>query len=777
MTIRAPESHPVSDDIDDLDDVSASPAGVLATQVERRSFIGYAIKGSALAVALTVGADRVTGDDDAEALDLLPPIPELADVLDLTDLLLLSGDPFYYDYLIRIEPDNRIRFELPRMEVGQGIITAAVMIVAEELDVAIDMIDPSLSPAEIRRLTGQITGGSHSISSLWDPLRKVTAALRQMVVVAASQQLGVPADQITTQDGIASAPDGRTLRYADLSNGVEGRNDLARLAIPKDPSDYRVVGQPTARLDARDIVTGKVEYAMDLDVVPDAMPTVVARPPTLGGTVASYDDSVARSLPGVIDVVEVPIDVDGASSGVAVIARSFGEAFRGRDALEIVWNGGTADDLSDDDIIADLRRINLPTLPSIPLLTKKVSGEFIFPYMAHAPMETMTAIADVSGGRARVWTGVKTPVAAQAKIARDLGLLPTNVEVNVIKTGGSFGRRLFFDAAVEAARISSIAGRPVKLMFTRQEDMKFGRARPLSIHNVQATYRTRSLLGGKGKVFSFDHRAATPELDLRHGFGEGITALGGELVPFGFSQTIWHSTQLLQYDFGLTTLLLNEKKFPVATSSWRGIYSGTAVVANEVIVDELARAMGEDEYDFRMRTLDDERTKAVLAKVAELGDWGRPMPAGSAQGFGVHNEYKSRAAVLCELQTSRDPGVDARVTKLVVSLDVNRVVNPTGLEAQVIGAATDAISSILRTGLHLDDGAIRESSYSDFEIAQMKHTPPEIEVHFMPANGERPGGAGELALPAVAAAIANAFARATGIKPRRFPLRDFYQEG
>ncbi len=774
MTTRSPESHAETEDIDDA---LPSPTGVLATRVERRSFIGYAIKGSALAVALTVGADSVTGSDDAEALDLLPPIPELANALDLTDLLLLSGDPFYYDYLIRIEADNRVRFELPRMEVGQGILTAAVMIVAEELDVAVDMIDPSLSPAEIRRLTGQITGGSHSISSLWDPLRKVTAALRQMVVLAAAQQLGVPADQITTQDGIASAPDGRTLRYADLTNGVEGRNDLARLAVPKDPSAYRVVGQPTGRLDARDIVTGKVEYAMDLDVVPDAMPTVVARPPTLGGTVASYDDSVARSLPGVIDVVEVPIDVEGASSGVAVIARSFGEAFRGRDALEIVWNGGTADDLSDDDIIDDLRRINLPTLPSIPLLTKKVSGEFIFPYMAHAPMETMTAIADVSGGSARVWTGVKTPVAAQAKIARDLGILPTSVEINVIKTGGSFGRRLFFDAAVEAARISSIAGRPIKLMFTRQEDTKFGRARPLSIHNVQATYRTRSLFGGKGRVFSFDHRAATPELDLRHGFGEGITALGGELVPFGFSQTIWHSTQLVQYDFGLTTLLLNEKKFPVATSSWRGIYSGTAVVANEVIVDELARAMGEDELDFRMRTLDDERSKAVLAKVAELGDWGRSMPAGSAQGFGLHNEYKSRAAVLCELQTSPDPDVDARVTKLVVSLDVNRVVNPTGLEAQVIGAATDAISSILRTGLHLDNGAIRESSYGDFEIAQMKHTPPEIEVHFMPPNGERPGGAGELALPAVAAAIANAFARATGIKPRRFPLRDFYQEG
>ena len=759
----------------DVDDVGkGSDQHEDGSGVDRRSFLGYVIKGSTLAVALSVGAD-MRSRPSATALDLA--IPELADELDLTDLLLLSGDPFYYDYLIRITPENRVRFELPRMEVGQGIITAAAMIVAEELDVSLDSIDTTLSPAEIRRQTGQITGGSHSISSLWDPLRKVTAALRAVIVQSAAAQLGVAPADITTADGIASAPDGRSVRYADVSDGVEGRNDLARTAVPKDPSEYRVVGQPVGRLDARDIVTGKIEYAMDMDVVPDALPTVVARPPTLGGTVRSFDDTVARSLPGVVDIAEVPTDVEGASSGVAVVARTFGEAFRGRDALEIEWNSGTAEDLSDDDVIEQLRAINLPTLPSLPLLTSKVEGEFIFPYVAHAPLETMTAIADVSGGKARVWTGAKTPVAAQAKIARDLNMLPTDVEVNVVKTGGSFGRRLFFDAAVEAARISSILGRPIKLMFTRQEDTKFGRARPLSIHNVKASYRKGGLLGGPGEVLTFDHRAATSALDLRHGFGEGITALSGELAAFGFSQTIWHTTQLIQYDFGATSLLLNEKEFPVATSSWRGIYSGTAVVANEIIVDELARAMGEDEYEFRMRTLDDDRTKAVLQKVAEVGGWGRSLPKRCAQGLGVHNEYKSRAAVLCELKIHRNARRDARVTKMVVAVDVNRVVNPAGLEAQVIGAATDAITTILRTGLHLDNGAIRESSYGDFEIAQMKHTPPEIEVIFMPTNGDRPGGSGELVVPAAAAAIANAFARATGIKPRRFPLRDFHEEG
>lgn len=750
----------------------AAPAGV-----DRRQFLGYLVKGTGLAVALSVGVDAV--DADVADAQVLPPIPEFADEVDLTDLLLLSGDPFYYDYKITITDDNRVAFEVPRMEVGQGINLTSTMIVAEELDVRLDQVDTALSPAEIRRSTGQITGGSHSTPSLWDPLRKVTAALRAVIVAAAAAEFGVAPDDVTTSEGQAIAPDGRTIDYADLSDGVEGRNDAARLATPKDPGDYRVIGSPQTRTDARDIVTGKVQFAMDMDVVPDAMPCVVARPPTLGGTVRSYDDTAARQVPGVIDVCEVPTDVEGASSGVAVVARSVGDAFKGRDALVVEWNDGTAEDLSDDDVLEQLRAINLPTLPGIPILTKSVKGEFVFPYMAHAPMETMTAIADVSGGRARIWTGAKTPLAAQAKIARDLGILPTDVELNVVKTGGSFGRRLFFDAAVEGARISSILGRPIKLMFTRQGDTKFGRARPLSLHNVQATY-TPGLLGGGGEVLTFDHRCATPELDLRHGFGDGITALGAEYAAYGYSQTIWHTTQLVQYDVGVTSLLLNEKKFPVPTSSWRGIYSGTANVANEVIIDELAREMGQDELEFRMDRLDDDRSRAVLQTVADEGDWGRSLrqtrKTKRAQGLGSHKEYKSRAAVLAEVATDSREDREMRVTKMVAALDVNRVVNPRGLEGQVISAINDAIAYVIRTGLHLDDGAIRESSYGDFEVPRMDNSPPEIEIHFMPPNGDRPGGAGELVVPAAAAAIANAFARATGIKPRRFPLRDFHPE-
>lgn len=312
----------------------------------RRKFIGYMLKGSSFAVALHITSGAIRPQD---ANARLLGIPELADELDLTDLLLISGDPFYYDYLIKITSDNRVRFELPRMEVGQGILTAAMMILAEELDVEMSSIDATLSPAEIRRATGQITGGSHAVTSLWDPLRKVAAALLHKIKLSAAVHFGISVNDISTENGFAIDNDGSRIAYSELTAGVEGRNDAARLAKPKDPSQYKIIGTPQKRADARDIVTGKLDFAMDLDI-PDAMPTVVARPPSLGGCVITFDDSEAIGLPGVLAIKEVPLDVDANSSGVAVVARSFGEAFRARDALNITWSVGAAEHLSDAEI-------------------------------------------------------------------------------------------------------------------------------------------------------------------------------------------------------------------------------------------------------------------------------------------------------------------------------------------------------------------------------------------------------------------------------------------
>jgi isoquinoline 1-oxidoreductase beta subunit len=731
--------------------------------LSRRHFLARVTTGTGLAVALAVvdPLSRPAAADD-----------QIAEVFDFTDVMLLSSAPFVHDFLIAITPDNRIRFEVPRAEIGQGITTATAMIVAEELDVDLDWIDVELSPAEPRRVTGQFTGGSTSISVLWNPLRRVAALLRQNLLYLGGAVLSADPATLGTADGRVVAPDGRSVPFSDLSVGVEGPSPWAPFATPKDPSTYRVIGQPRGRVDALDIVTGGLRTAGDLDVVPDTVVAVVARPPSFGADVIDFDPAVAN-LPGVVDVFRIPIGVEGDTDGVAVLARTFGEAQRGLDALGVRWGPGPNETLDDAAVIAELQALNAPTLPPRPWFGTEITGEFIFPYLSHAPLETMSAVADATGPQVRVWTGAQTPLAAQAKIAREFGVPIEQVDLTVVPSGGSFGRRLFFDAAVEAARISRRAQRPVKLLYTRSQDTSQGRARPLSVHNVQAVHAPG--WWGNGRLLQFHHRAATAAVDFRHGLGDGLTAGAGEALPAAFSSTYFATSQAIHYEADQATISLQEAEFPVPTASWRGVYAGTVNVANEIIVDEVARSVGEDELAYRLRTLEDDRAKAVLRKAAQVGQWGRSMGPGQAQGLGLHVEYKSRAAVLAEVAYL--PGTDqpVRVTKLVIVLDVNRVVNPTGLEAQAIGAATDAITSVVTAGLHVDGGAIQESSYADFRVARMADVPAEVQVVLMPDNGDDPGGAGELVVAPAGAAIANAFARASGIQPRRFPLNEHYR--
>jgi isoquinoline 1-oxidoreductase beta subunit len=463
----------------------------------------------------------------------------------------------------------------------------------------------------------------------------------------------------------------------------------------------------------------------------------------------------ARSMPGVIDIKVVP-------TGVAVMAETFGQAQAARDALEVAWNGGTVDDLSDADIRKQLRAAALPfVVPG--LLTKHVDAEFDFAFASHAPMETNSAIADVRSDRAEIWAGLKSPVVAKQTIARELGLPEDKVTVHVTQGGGSFGRRLFFDAALEAALVSKAMGKPVKLMWTRVDDMRHGRARPATHHKLRATL-------GLGKVLTYEHRVAAVETDFRHGLGEILTATAASLPVGGnlsFAQTVFHTTVKVPYDFGVVTELLTEVPLKMHTASWRSVYSANTRGAEEILVDEIAKALGKDPVAFRRAALTSARQRAVLDKVATAGRWGRSMPKGFAQGVGFHEEYKSCTACLVEID-ARDPKAP-RVTKAVIAADVGRPINPRGLESQLLGGLTDAISTTLRAGLHIEKGLPLEGSYSQFHYARQKDTPRDVEIHIMPANGE-PGGAGELGVPAAVGAVANAYARATGIRPRSFPI-------
>lgn len=680
-------------------------------------------------------------------------LPGIPDILGPGDALIVAGLPTSHLLVLELTTAGRAVLHLPRLEVGQGITTAVALLVADELDARLADVDVPLSDGRPELLFNQLTGASNSVRSLYDPVRAAAAAARARLVTAAARRWNLPADTLRTADSAVLAPDGRRAGYGELAADAAAIAAPAVSSAPKTADRLRLVGRPTGRIDARDLVTGRAKYAGDL-AVPGAVPTVVARPTTVNGTLKSLDATAARAMPGVLGVVRIP-------SGVAVLAETFDQALKARSALVTTWNPGPAAGLSDADIRARLRAAHAP-FPVPPLLTRYVDGEFDFAFVNHAPMEVLTAVADVRPNRAEVWFAAQTPIIAQQAIAAELGLPQSAVTVHVVRGGGSFGRRLFFDAALEAAQVSRAAGRPVKLMWTRNDDMRHGRMRPASHHRVRATY-------GLGQVLTYEHRAAAIKTDLRHGLGEALSAAGFDLSLAGISlsQAYFLLAEKNPYDVGLPAQFLTEVPLDVHTGSWRSVHSGTVRVADEIMMDELARRMGQDEVAFRRARLRDGAGRAVLDAAAKAGDWGRPMPPGQAQGVGYHDENGGRAACLVEIDAT-DPK-NPRVTKAVIAADVGQVVNPRGLEAQLTGALMDGISVILQAGNHLDNGAFREGSYADFHYARQRHSPPVVEIHLMPPSGP-PGGAGELGVPAACAAVANAYARATGTSPRSFPV-------
>ncbi|ATB41487.1 ioquinoline 1-oxidoreductase subunit beta [Cystobacter fuscus] len=666
-----------------------------------------------------------------------------------------AADAATFDLFLALHPDGRIALTMPRTETGQGISTGMAMLVAEELDANLSSVDVRSADADPRWLV-QLTGLSTTMRYLADPARAAAACARARLITAAAHRWHLPASSLTTAQGEVLAPDGRRAGYGTLAH------EAAQVLIPevsprpKSPSAYTLVGQPTGRVDARALVTGAARFTLDLSH-PEAVCTVVARPPTLRGTVRSYDASAALALPGVVGVVPLP-------HGVAVAADNFAQALAARDALKISWQPGPAAGLSDANIRATLEaRLGPRPLPPL-FTTRTLEARFDFPYLAHAPLETQDCVARVVGDSAEVWLGAQDPQFTQREVATALGwaLTPGRVQVHPQRAGGAFGRRFFSEPAIEAALVSRALGRTVRLMWTRNDDMRQGRYRPASHHRLLAW------VGPGGVVLGYNHQAVIPTLDLSHGFGDLATSLGSGLSPELASEAFFLLTQQVPYRLGLVSQQLLQVSLPIPTASFRSVYSSQVVVANEVFLDEVARELGVDAVQWRRSRLTSSRLLAVLDTVAREGQWGRALPPGVAQGVAVHEEWNSAVAHLVEVDTR---GPTPRVTRVTVAADVGLPINPRSVEAQLQGATVDAFSTTLSAGLHLDAGAVREGSYADYKWLRMRDTPADIRVHLVRSD-ERVGGVGELGYPTAAAALSNALARATGVMPTRFPILD-----
>lgn len=708
--------------------------------VSRRAFITAVVAGSTLMLVTRTTASAEPSDNETELGQGRTTLPADSNLV-----------------ILEVRGDGSVHCSLPRAEIGQGLTTSVAMLIAEELDISLDKTVVSLSRGRQELIGNHYTGGSNSIQSLWEPARSTAATARARLLRAAADRWGADIRALTIADGIVSAPDGRSAHFGELAAAAAAPDLRYDAVAPKPTTDTTVVGTPTTRLDARAIVTGQLTYTLDLDV-PDAMPVVVRRPPTINGTVATVDEAALRAMPGVIDIAVV-------STGVAIMARTFGYALAAKDAAVVTWNAGTIDDESTDSIQDRLRRstpaftgfggVGRPELPG----ETKLNVDFDFAPVSHAAMETNSAVADVRADRADVWASMQLPNYAGQRIALALGLPLNRVTTHVMNGGGSFGRRLYLDGPLEAAVISRALGRPVRLMWSRVDDMRHGRARP-------AVHTKFDAVLARGTVISWEQRVAAVCTDFDGGFGDLVTdAVAPSPV---ISQTLFHSTRD-PYSFteaGIRTLV--EVPIAMPTGSWRSVFSGTVRTAAEIMVDRIAHALGTDPMELRIGAVASERHRGVLRTLAAEGNWGADLGPGRAQGIAFHVEFGSSAGYLVEID-ARNPRMP-RVTKAVIVVDVGRVVNPRSLEAQMIGCLMDGISTTLRAGLHYEQGLPLEGSYSQFHYARQRDSPPDVRVVIMPPTTENPGGAGELGVPAAAAAVANAYARATDTTPTSFPI-------
>ncbi|MGW7517685.1 molybdopterin cofactor-binding domain-containing protein [Streptomyces sp. NPDC054796] len=734
------------------------------TRIGRRRFLGFVVAAPTLvAAAELTPATAVAAPAEGTAGSGLPS-PEITEILDLNDLMTVAALPTSNLIRVDVNPDGTVSFALPRAEVGQGITTSTAMLIAEELDVPLERVRVTLAEARPELLFNQLTGGSNTTIATYTPIRVAAAVARHRLLEAAAAELGAAASTLTLKNGTVTAPSGKHVGIGALAEKAASAKTRQVPVELSSREEFTVIGKPHNRLDALAAVTGRKKFAMDLDV-PDAKPAMVCRPPTINGKPGPVANlAEVRAMTGVTDVVEI-------STGVAVRAETFGQCIDAVRALKVSWRPGTAEGKSDETVLGELKAAELPMGPKPPFHT--VEEKFTFHFRGNSALEPNCAVADVREKSAEIWASLKSPIVAQQTIAAKLRLPQSAVTVHVTEGGGSFGRKLFFDAALEAAEISQRLRKPVKLMWHRADDARQGRTHPMATSRVRVAYAGDTVL-------SYKQRHTSVSTDLGHGLGEIITALAAKLPvgDIGFSETFFQLSQTMSYDFGVNSRLLNETDKGFNTGSMRNVYSPDVTCARELIVDQLAARMDKDPYAFRRDFLRDDRSRAVLEKVAEVGDWGRTMPADTAQGIAFHAEYKSVSAALVEIDCRpgtvnrpiRDGMTGPRVTKAVFAVDVGLAVNPRGLEAQMMGGIMDGIALALTSSLHLRDGYFLEASWDNYFYTRQWNTPPELRIIVMPSTSEEPGGAGELGVAASMAAVACAYGRATGTMPTTFPV-------
>ena len=659
---------------------------------------------------------------------------------------------------IRIDAHGKVTLIMPQVEMGQGIYTSIAMILAEELDAAFDQVTLEAAPPN-DKLYGnptfglQVTGNSNSIRAFWLPLRKAAAAARAILVQAASQQWKVEPTSIRTADGEAvHEASGRRLAYAALIDRAQG------LTPPKDPplknvQDFKLIGNPLKRLDTPDKVNGKVVYGIDA-MPPGVKFATLAACPVFGGTVGHVDDAKAKSLPGVRQVV-VLNDV------VAVVGDHMWAAKQGLGALDIRWNEGPNATVSSDDVWKQLRdasKTEGAVAKSMGDVAKGLAeGDLLeaayeMPFLAHATMEPMNCTVHVTPTTCEVWVGSQVLSRAQSTAAKVTGLPLDKVTVHNHLIGGGFGRRLETDMIASAVQIAQQVDGPVKVVWTREEDIQHDIYRPVYRDTLSATVSNGRIVGWKHHITGSSVIARW----LPPAFQKGIDI---DAIDSGAD---------IPYDIpNLRVEYLRDEPPAVPTGFWRGVGPNNNVFAIESFMDELAKKSNKDPLAFRRDLLGKApRLKAALELAAAKAGWGNPLPPRTGRGIAAQTAFGSFIATVAEAEVDADGEV--RVHRIVCAVDSGIVVNPDTVVAQLQGGLIFGLTAALYGKITIDKGRVQQSNFNDYRMLRINET-PQIEVHLI-KSGEAPGGIGETGTTAAPPALGNALFAATGIRLRRLPI-------
>lgn len=662
---------------------------------------------------------------------------------------------------IRISPDNAVIVTVNKLEMGQGVYTSMAQLIAEELDCdwqnVVSMSAPVNPVYNHTFMPTQMTGGSSALASTYDQYRKIGAMARLMLVQAAAQKWGVSPSSCRTEKGYVIHDSKGKIAFGEVSDAANGL-PLPKEVTLKDPKNFKIIGQSMPRLDAKVKSSGQAIYGLDVKV-PGMQYVMVVRPPVFGATLAKFDGAPAKAIPGVLDVIKL-------SNGIAVLAKNTWAARRGRDAVKAEWNMNGKDQFDQETLMRDYKKMgqkpsivvkdNPEALATVKKASHLLTAEYEFPFLAHAAMEPMNCTVHYDGRVAELWSGHQMPTVDRDVAAKVLGLPPEKVKVNTVYAGGSFGRRASktADYVVEACEIAKLVKKPIKVVWSREDDMRGGYYRPMNYHLA------RIATDKHGYPEAWHHTMVGQSI-MKASFFEAMMA-GKPVDP-----VVVEGVAESRYKIPHFHIDLEMPSLDIPSLWWRSVgHSHTAFVM-ETLIDELAEKAKIDPLKFRRKLLEgNPRHLAVIDLLTKKVPWTKKLAKGHALGVAVHESFNSVVGHVTEVSI-----VDGRpkIHRVWSAVHCGRVVNPEGAKTQVEGAITFGLSAALYGEIKFTKGQVTTGNFNDYPVLRMNEM-PQVEVHFVPSV-DTPTGLGEPGLPPVAPAVANALHKLTGKRARRLPFQ------